>query len=284
LLIAVAAPTLASTAASALLQSHEPVEHLTDSRVVVQRDEKNGAGVVEDEEQNSLPSVAKDDPVESTAHPVARLLGEQHSLVTLLICALAAVVVAPLIEEFFFRVLLQGWLEAREDQWRARLPVMPRLPRGSVPILLSAALFALLHARGEEAQFDSADVMMQLTAGAAGSLAAIGFSILLLHTSCGATATDMGIGWKKLGGDATLGLAGLAAVFVPINALQWGLYKLQESHLADNLVAPDPVPLFFLALVLGYLYQRTHRLGPGVVLHMAFNAIPLGILWFATSA
>ena len=36
--------------------------------------------------------------------------------------------------------------------------------------------------------------------------------------------------------------------------------------------APDPIPLFFLALVFGALYHRTHRIAPSLVLHMAFNA------------
>jgi len=34
---------------------------------------------------------------------------------------------------------------------------------------------------------------------------------------------------------------------------------------------PDPVPIFFLALGLGYLYQRTHRIWPGVAMHMSLN-------------
>ena len=40
----------------------------------------------------------------------------------------------------------------------------------------------------------------------------------------------------------------------------------------DIAIAPDPIPLFFLALTLGYLYRRTHRIAPCVFLHMAFNA------------
>ena len=44
--------------------------------------------------------------------------------------------------------------------------------------------------------------------------------------------------------------------------------------------APDPIPLFFLALVLGTLYHRTHRIAPSLVLHMAFNATSIA-LYFA---
>ena len=44
--------------------------------------------------------------------------------------------------------------------------------------------------------------------------------------------------------------------------------------------ALDPIPLFFLALVFGALYHRTHRIAPSLVLHMAFNATSI-VLFFA---
>ena len=40
----------------------------------------------------------------------------------------------------------------------------------------------------------------------------------------------------------------------------------------------DPIPLFVLALGLGYLYQRTHRILPCVVLHFLVNAFSLAVL------
>jgi len=42
---------------------------------------------------------------------------------------------------------------------------------------------------------------------------------------------------------------------------------------------PEPVPLFFLALVLGFLYQRTHRILPSIVTHGLFNAFAIFMLW-----
>lgn len=44
---------------------------------------------------------------------------------------------------------------------------------------------------------------------------------------------------------------------------------------------PAPVALFFLALVLGYLYQRTHRILPSIVTHAAFNATSMVMLMLA---
>ncbi|GAH16902.1 unnamed protein product, partial [marine sediment metagenome] len=46
-----------------------------------------------------------------TSHPLVGLLRDDPSLKFFAMSGFAAVLVAPLVEEFFFRVLLQGWLE-----------------------------------------------------------------------------------------------------------------------------------------------------------------------------
>jgi len=43
----------------------------------------------------------------------------------------------------------------------------------------------------------------------------------------------------------------------------------------------DPIPLFLFGIVLGYLYQRTHRLLPSIVAHMTFNAFSMFQLWLS---
>ena len=52
------------------------------------------------------------------------------------------------------------------------------------------------------------------------------------------------------------------------------------AHLGNG---PDPIPLFFLALALGYLYQRTHRLWPSLVVHATLNSCSLLMLWLQTT-
>jgi membrane protease YdiL (CAAX protease family) len=37
-------------------------------------------------------------------------------------------------------------------------------------------------------------------------------------------------------------------------------------------------------MVLGYVYQRTHRLLPSIVCHALFNAFSLYVLWLALTA
>ncbi len=69
------------------------------------------------------------------------------------------------------------------------------------------------------------------------------------------------------------GIGGLAYGWFPIfiSATAFGL-----AHYGDG---PEPVPLFVLGLVLGYVYQRTHRLLPSIVTHALFNLFTMIILW-----
>ena len=64
-----------------------------------------------------------------------------------------------------------------------------------------------------------------------------------------------------------LGLAnvGVSALFAALHAAVW----------------PTPVPIFFLSLVLGLLYQRTGSLLPPVALHMTFNGISTIMMFLA---
>lgn len=44
---------------------------------------------------------------------------------------------------------------------------------------------------------------------------------------------------------------------------------------------PDPVALFVLALALGYVYQRTHRVLPCIVVHACLNGTTMLLLWLS---
>jgi membrane protease YdiL (CAAX protease family) len=66
-------------------------------------------------------------------HPLVDLLAERRDPVALSVVIGSAVIAAPVAEEFFFRRVLQGWLERR-------LP-----DAGGTAVVLSAAAFALAH-------------------------------------------------------------------------------------------------------------------------------------------
>lgn len=69
-------------------------------------------------------------------------------------------------------------------------------------------------------------------------------------------------------------LRGLAA-WLPIGITSTIFALLHYSH------GPDWIPLLLLAAGMGYLYQRTHRLLPSLVVHSLLNAMSMWGLWVA---
>lgn len=67
--------------------------------------------------------------------------------------------------------------------------------------------------------------------------------------------------------------SGAAPVCWPAILLTSLLFAL--LHLGQG---PAPIPLFFFALVLGYLYERTRRLLPALVLHGCLNGVTMLLL------
>jgi membrane protease YdiL (CAAX protease family) len=135
-------------------------------------------------------------------HPIVLAFKNSTDGSAFLWAAVAAVVVAPTVEEFLFRCVLQGmferiWSEPSPaiivNQAEA-LPPVAAEPQSVAPIFFSAGIFALMH----------------LTSGI------------------------------------------------------------------------DVIPLFFLALGLGYLYRQTHRLAPGIVVHTLLNAFSMVVLLMQT--
>jgi membrane protease YdiL (CAAX protease family) len=209
------------------------------------------------------------DKESTAAHVVAQLLAENNVWV-LLLCVVAAAIVAPVAEEFFFRVLLQGWLEARERRWRRWL----RVSRGVVPIVPTALIFAAMHFRRSAPPASARELMLGVASNTVASIVALAFAIAWLRQCVGATAADFGWTPRKLWGDIVLGLAAFGAIAAPLYVMQ-----LAFRLLLPESIAPDPLPLFFFALVLGILYYRTHRIVPLVVLHAALNATSLVLTW-----
>ena len=209
------------------------------------------------------------------AHPVVVLLSGDRSLGTLVLCLFAVVVLAPLAEEFFFRLLLQGYFE-KVDRRLHRAWRFSGLLLGLMPILLSSLLFASLHAREPEAPIPVEQLIRLFAIDSLTKVLLVAGAILYLKALRGATWADLGIRFDTFWQDLRLALAAFLAVVVPIYILQEGL-----SRLLPNMV-PDPVPLFFFALALGYLYFRTHRLMPAILLHLTFNATAICMFFAVT--
>ena len=169
-------------------------------------------------------------------HPVATLLTENPNPMVLLLCVISAVVVAPVAEEFLFRVVLQGWLEA--------LAANRQVADRDVDV-------GCTECTEPEPNADPSDIDSGVLRTPYVESESIASSRAIVHHLRGATP-------------------------IVVSSLAFALVHLGHG--------PDPIPLFVLALILGYLYQRTHRIWPSVVLHMILNANSLTILWFSMRA
>lgn len=144
----------------------------------------------------------------SPKHPLLENLLVSPSLGLYGAALFGAVLIAPLVEEWAFRVLLQGWLEkvaARRNTWE-------QLISGESAPVPAASEFAESEAKLEEPPQPSPPP------------------------------------WPVI----------VSALFFA-GVHQW----------------PDQLPLFFLAMGLGYLYRQTHRILPSMVVHFCLNSVTM---------
>jgi membrane protease YdiL (CAAX protease family) len=182
--------------------------------------------------------------------------------------------VAPITEEMFFRVFLQGWMEKVERKLRRRIPfIRSIMPLATIPILFSSLLFASAHFREAGPTEDVRKLLWVFMGNGVVSLASLLFGVLWLRYRAGAKAEDLGWVPNKFLSDVKLGVTTFAAIAVPIFCINMGLVKLLPEK-----YAPDPISIFFFAIVLGLLYNRTHRAAPSIAVHMALNATSLTLL------
>jgi hypothetical protein len=182
-------------------------------------------------------------------HPLIRLVKEHPDPWFFALSSFSAVLVAPIVEEFLFRVLLQGWLETLTIQklrkWFAPhtyKPVEPRIVESDRPAVE-------IHLSEPRRPVDELNPYVSPAVMAAEPI-----------VTAEVAASDEGSSlvkppplWPTLVSSAIFAL------------LHWG-------H------GPDPIPLFVLALGLGYLYRQTHRVLPGIVVHMLLNAASMAML------
>jgi len=205
-------------------------------------------------------------------HPVFQMIEQsKNSPIVFLTAFLAIVVAAPLIEEFLFRLLLQGWLEAKLAQYR--------VPCASgVAIVAVSFFFALLHGGNSGAM--NAQMLFYL-------FAAVAFASFLIFTAGIIYLTDRAaIKNEKI----TDYLFGTDRFFHPHFFLYakycfLALLFVFGMTAALDAIYPqtntDPIPIFFFSLVLGTLYSRSRNLSYCILLHACLNFTSLAIVWFS---
>jgi len=214
---------------------------------------------------------------ETVAHPVFELLKADRRWSTLILCIVVAVGIAPIAEEFIFRLVIQGWLMARESRWRHRVETLRLVPRGWLPVGSVALWFAFLHSRSASEVLPPDQIRAMLVAvgvlQAFGTLTAFGF----LRLRYGVGMRSLGIHRERLGRDLRIGLLAFLAVAPPLLVLQ----ELLTPWLEKWRLAADPLPIFFLGIALGVLLYRTGRIVPSIVLHMGLNALSILLAWLS---
>ena len=212
----------------------------------------------------------------SITHLVARLVVKGGGWI-LLLCGFSAIVVAPIVEEFMFRVVLQGYLEGAQWRYRKLLPTLRMLMPGAVgPILLTSLLFGGMHFRCWTPPMDPRFLIGVMAGAAVASVLTAVCTVVVLRLHAGATAADLGWAPRNFFRDLALGLAVFLAFAVPVYAL-----KIASGRLLPDYISADPFPLFVLSLGLGTIYYYTHRITPAIVAHMSLNATSLAMAWFA---
>lgn len=169
-------------------------------------------------------------------HPLIELLTENPDAVFLSLIGFSAVIVAPIAEEYFFRVLVQGWLEKVITISR-RLSIAPFSQGVDTP------------PREVGNRVEPVETPR--------------------HPSKAACAVGKG---NVTTIDDPAGPSDGRVLPVPIVITAAIFAVAHASH------GPAPIPLFLFAIGLGYLYQRTHRILPCIIVHFLLNACSLGAL------
>lgn len=230
------------------------------------------------EEARQEPPV-EESPAKSNDHMIVHLLRNVgHDPAAVLLGVLTAGLLAPLCEEFVFRLTLQGYLEARERRFRRRFRLRA-IPRGLLPVTIVAIAFALLHVRRAARPPDLEVVRDLLMGTAVAHLLTILVGLAILRWDARATADDLGWSpqeWRK---DLRTGLVAFFALATLLFPLQAALTALLPKDFAA-----DPLSLIPFALVVGWLYFRTHRILPSIAVHITLNSVSLVLLWASTTS
>ncbi|GHT36561.1 hypothetical protein FACS189427_08400 [Planctomycetales bacterium] len=205
-------------------------------------------------------------------HPLTQLIQQCRTNPSVLLLAfLSGVIAAPLAEEFLFRLVLQHYLE----KFCLLTLRIPSRSAGIVSIIFTSLLFASLH--DSPRQTMPTDYLRAMMTGLTiGSILFVAIGTLYLALFRKADAEDLG--WdnnyfsKYLFADFKTAVK--YAVFV--------IPAVMLIHIASRLLLPneitDSVPIFFFSLALGFLFYKTRRILPSILLHLFFNGFNFAVL------
>ncbi len=200
-----------------------------------------------------------------TEHIVVRYLRENPSFTKFFFMFLYATILVPILEEFLFRLVLQGWCDAREREIFRR-----RRGNGWRSMILVSALFALIHfhAAGDFREESVQKLQFAVSAFSACVVLLAGFWVL--HGQLKFTWREVGLDFRYWREDIALGTYGFFAGAFPTYVIQGALKEPLKEYCSADFIALAPI-----ALVFGFLYWRTRRLLPSVFAHFLYNSYSL---------
>ena len=215
-------------------------------------------------------------------HPIITLLVENNDAGVFYLACFAAVIGAPIAEELLFRVVLQGWLEnviraiRAKHSDRAFVHVLSGqagdYARYQRPLDYLDAVEKDAHGGDEQAEGDVRDGESWAESDPTQEQAPPASEYpneAPTATNTGANISGGAIAASK-NGRGTSPRTGRKWWPVIITSLLFAL-----AHSGQG---PAPVPLFLLSLGLGYIYQRTGRILPCIIVHALVNGSSLAAL------
>jgi len=203
-----------------------------------------------------------------SGHPIVQLIehGKKSSHAFLIVAFLMLIVTAPLIEEFLFRLLLQGWLEAKLMQFR--------IPNASSIAVVAVSLyFASLHA-GKQSSGDLQALFYGFMVHMILCLSIFAGGIIYLVRKRNVKIIPCLLGTGRFFHTQFLSRSGYCLLAI---LLIFGIaILLLKMYSIDSV---RPMIIFFFALLLGSLYSRTHNLSYCILLHAFWNGTLLAIVW-----
>jgi membrane protease YdiL (CAAX protease family) len=202
-------------------------------------------------------------------HPIMLLVDKQPLPLEWLLVLFSALVAAPVMEELFYRGVLQPWFASRPWggsaamiasflvallPWVSRISEERAVVKGKPALVMDTRpVKSTDNASSKTAEEEKGSVRRQPLLVVADLEPPL---FVLLLVPCYVAAPHLGRRWIPEAA-AARAVFGTALLFAMRHANVW----------------PTPIPLFVLALGLGYITYRTRSLVPSILWHSLFNAV-----------